>query len=86
MYLTNVFNIIRQSTDLVNALSSYNQQAFLPFPNDPPFSAEADYSLNDPLTHMQILKLIQFYNELFTILQTDGVEVHQVKVKRWHTI
>lgn len=85
MYLTNVFKITGQGTDLANALSPHNQQALLPLSNDPPLGAEADYSLNDPLTHMQILKLIQFYNESFTILQTDGVEVRQVKVKRWHT-
>ena len=85
MYLTNVFKITGQGTDFANALSPCNQQALLLLSNDPPLGAEADYSLNDLLTHMQILKLIQFYNESFTILQTDGVEVRQVKVKRWHT-
>jgi len=64
LYLTNVFKITGQDTDLANALSSCNQQALLSLSNDSPLGAEADYSLNNPFTHMQILKLIQLYNEI----------------------
>jgi len=64
LYLTNVFKITGQGTDLANALSSCNQQALLSLSNDSLLGAEADYSLNNPFTHMQILKLIQFYNEI----------------------
>ncbi|KIK68471.1 hypothetical protein GYMLUDRAFT_35893 [Collybiopsis luxurians FD-317 M1] len=75
-----------EGTALANTDCPTGVAQLLALQNAPLLGAVANYSIDiDKMSHQQIMKIMQFYNESMTIVHSDSIEVHRSKVKMWHT-
>ncbi|KAK7448808.1 hypothetical protein VKT23_013538 [Stygiomarasmius scandens] len=73
---------------LANAILPGDIVALVPFPPDkvPDIGSAPNNGTIDvhvPLSHSDILKLVQFYNEDFGILPQDDLPTRQIRFQRW---